>query len=196
MDYAFFKNDANGQIAVFHKNNVPENVSLSEPTTDEIVKNLVWKHRKSLMYRFQHGEDVGFDKAEIMSAKFRFYRDDDKIAIRDATTANGAEQPTAEEVKDYILAKWDNVDPNYKEIMGDPKREEALAAASRNRSCSNPIVWWLGARWYGVPAPIRWWNRGLAAVFPNRQKPENYRGCGCLVKVKAAWMALKWLWKA
>lgn len=45
------------------------------------------------------------------------------------------------------------------------------------------VVRWSGVRWYGVPAPIRWWLRWRNPVHP---KPSSFPGCGCIKRLKDA----------
>ena len=49
---------------------------------------------------------------------------------------------------------------------------------------------WLGLRWIGLPAPIRWWRR-LGRSRTWLAKADSLAGCGCLLRLKAAWTAWK-----
>lgn len=42
-----------------------------------------------------------------------------------------------------------------------------------------PTLRWLGLRWYGTPAPLRW-------VLPKAH--PRVRGCGCVVAIKDWWV--------
>ena len=44
-------------------------------------------------------------------------------------------------------------------------------------------VRWLGLRWYGVPAPLRWF----------KLRGRRWPGCGCIVALKDAWALGGWL---
>jgi hypothetical protein len=50
-------------------------------------------------------------------------------------------------------------------------------------------VHWLGIRWWGVPAPIRWSSntRIGRAILGGIPRPAAMPGCGCLVRLKTAW---------
>jgi hypothetical protein len=48
------------------------------------------------------------------------------------------------------------------------------------------IARWLGIRWYGKPAPLRLW-----AAIVRGDDPGMWPGCGCIVKLKSSWQALK-----
>ena len=50
--------------------------------------------------------------------------------------------------------------------------------------CGVSIVKWLGLRWYGEPMPRRWWKRWRTGMR------GPWKGCGCLVKPKEAWVQL------
>lgn len=43
---------------------------------------------------------------------------------------------------------------------------------------------WLGLRWYGVPAPLRWTMRLLAALRVVRPLTGPLAGCGCVAPLK------------
>lgn len=51
---------------------------------------------------------------------------------------------------------------------------------------------WSGIRWFGMPYPERlvWWTYSTFTV-----PPSTWPGCGCIVKLKAAWVAAKGWWK-
>jgi len=50
------------------------------------------------------------------------------------------------------------------------------------------VVRWMGVRWEGVPAPIRWW---LWAFHPRHPRPGSFAGCGCVRVLKRAWRRLR-----
>ena len=52
--------------------------------------------------------------------------------------------------------------------------------------------YWKGVRWFGVPYPKRLWY-WLDSGFTG--KLSDWPGCGCVVKLKAAWVAGKGWWK-
>ncbi len=59
-------------------------------------------------------------------------------------------------------------------------------------------VRWLGIRWHGIPAPIRWY--GLAGLYAKtlgigaRVKWRDLPGCGCVVRLKDLWVkGTSWL---
>lgn len=47
-------------------------------------------------------------------------------------------------------------------------------------TCGISKVRWLFINWWGTPAPVRWFKR---LTFSDR--PEDWKGCGCIVKLKA-----------
>jgi hypothetical protein len=49
------------------------------------------------------------------------------------------------------------------------------------------VVRWAGARWLGVPEPLRW-----RLVWALGREPRGLVGCGCLASLKASW-AGPWL---
>lgn len=62
-----------------------------------------------------------------------------------------------------------------------------------NNGCGGiKIVRWLGIRWWDMPYPERlvWWIYSGFTV-----PPSSWPGCGCIVKLKAAWQGMKWWWK-
>ena len=52
---------------------------------------------------------------------------------------------------------------------------------------------WIGVKWWGVPAPIRWAARTRLgrAILGGIPKPAPHPGCGCLVRLKALWTRLR-----
>lgn len=42
------------------------------------------------------------------------------------------------------------------------------------------VLRWLGLRWYGVPAPLRWWLQERWGLLQKTTLP----GCGCIVVLK------------
>lgn len=61
--------------------------------------------------------------------------------------------------------------------------------ATRHDTCgcmAAPEVRWLGMRWRGTPWPMRHAKR-----LVHLDEPGDWRGCGCLVKAKAATLAAR-----
>lgn len=54
------------------------------------------------------------------------------------------------------------------------------------RTCSGAHgVRWLGLVWLGVPLPVRLWRRLFYL-----DRPEDWKGCGCVAVLKALWLAV------
>lgn len=53
------------------------------------------------------------------------------------------------------------------------------------------VLRWLGLRWYGVPAPLRWLLRLLIALRRVRPLTGPLDGCGCIVALRDRWDALR-----
>lgn len=66
--------------------------------------------------------------------------------------------------------------------------EERVAC---DRHPEGDIIRWLGLRWYGVPAPLRWFLRLLIAVRRVRPLTGPLDGCGCIVALRDRWDALR-----
>lgn len=68
--------------------------------------------------------------------------------------------------------------------------EKVEAAPARTKGCAGcgkgPVVTWLRIRWHGTPRPVAWWRR-LRGV----DEEKDWEQCGCIVKAKAAWEAVK-----
>lgn len=79
-----------------------------------------------------------------------------------------------------------------REWRGETARlPEKVAEAPTAKGCAkcaakSEIVRWLRLRWHGTPWPLRHWF-GYFSI----DRPDDWAGCGCLVKAKAAWMAVK-----
>lgn len=56
----------------------------------------------------------------------------------------------------------------------------------------NGVVTWLGVRWMGIPAPVRWASNTWLGrkAFGFRKPLPKLPGCGCLADIKAAWIRL------
>lgn len=60
-------------------------------------------------------------------------------------------------------------------------------APAGSKPPQQPILFkWMGVYWLGMPAPVRWWN-------PTRWKSDP--GCGCILRLKQAWMAVRDFWR-
>jgi len=51
---------------------------------------------------------------------------------------------------------------------------------------ANGHVRWLGMKWLGIPAPVRWWRN-----WRDETKWDQVPGCGCLVWLKRLWMMIR-----
>lgn len=81
----------------------------------------------------------------------------------------------------------DNGSLKMKEWRGEVARLDGVAVETRSQcdSCGKPeIIHWLGVRWYGTPKPVRWWREWMFTATR-----DDMIGCGCIVKLKAAWKA-------
>jgi hypothetical protein len=69
--------------------------------------------------------------------------------------------------------------------VGDLERREC-------KGCEGPsiVVAWCGVRWHGTPLP----RRHLLHWF-GLDTPADWRGCGCIVKLKATTSGLARLWR-
>lgn len=59
---------------------------------------------------------------------------------------------------------------------------------SQSKSCKSAATeWWLWMRWHGFPYPLRlyFW------LFYDKNAPKEYPGCGCIVKLKNIWKAIR-----
>lgn len=53
----------------------------------------------------------------------------------------------------------------------------------------------MGIRWYGVPAPVRWYLKvSMKTSWRNKTGKYLEQGCGCIVKLKALAIALTSAW--
>jgi hypothetical protein len=61
----------------------------------------------------------------------------------------------------------------------------------QSRHCCRgaPIQKWLLIRWYGIPKPKRW-------LMKKPLSESDLRGCGCPVKCRTAWEAIRMVWNA
>lgn len=50
------------------------------------------------------------------------------------------------------------------------------------------FVRWLGVKWYGLPAPMRWFLWAMKRTHP---ASRSFSGCGCSVRLKSAWEGRK-----
>lgn len=55
----------------------------------------------------------------------------------------------------------------------------ALVGSARTADSRGRVVW-LGARWHGMPMPLR-----LYLAYRHGLHPGSWPGCGCLVRIKS-----------
>jgi hypothetical protein len=69
--------------------------------------------------------------------------------------------------------------------MDEPVRSPSPRPGCRQCGSKDAFVW-LGIRWHGTPFPLRWW-RWLRGT----DTPADWSECGCIVKLKAAILAVR-----
>jgi len=83
------------------------------------------------------------------------------------------------------------------EVLGLVHDDDPVVSLPPKAPCINCpeggmlVIRWLLLRWYGTPAPIRWWKERMSYCTQ-----DDMRGCGCLVKAKALTQAVRLLWFA
>lgn len=83
----------------------------------------------------------------------------------------------------------DNGSLRMKEWRGEVGRLDGVSVDPKKPcdGCGKPeIVEWLGVRWYGTPKPMRWWRLWMYTATK-----DDMVGCGCIVKLKAAYLAVR-----
>jgi hypothetical protein len=80
-------------------------------------------------------------------------------------------------------------DGQTRALVGVPTLYEINPASplTKRPCCKGKAVhYWIGLRWYGMPAPVRWWR------MPGRKRDPltPYDGCGCLYVLKNLWTCI------
>ncbi len=82
-------------------------------------------------------------------------------------------------------------DEEGKELIENPPPLPSIKGrkcAGCGKAAKAEVIRWFGIRWYGIPMPVRRLRRWFTKDAPAM---DSYDGCGCIIKLKTAWLVLQ-----